>query len=154
MAKAPKEKEPTIADVVTSVNTLADSINKLVSTYEKKDTPPTPTPVAVEEAPKVFPPVTPIPLEFREIVEHTLNKQFNVEVTYMHDAAAFEFSILVPEKYSNAGKPHWQTYKEDRRSKVILNALGSNGVREWASKVYENFDAETKARITFDRAQL
>ena len=93
----------------------------------------------------------PIPAEYVEVVHTVLNKNFGINIEYASDAPQFTFDILVPEKYSNAGKPHWETYKEDRRSKVILNALGITGVREWAQKVYDNLTPEVKAQINIDR---
>lgn len=95
----------------------------------------------------------PVPYEYQELVNTLLNKHFSIEINYLPDAASFEFSILVPQKYSNASASHWATYKEDRRTKVIQNVLGANGVREWVLKVYENFPTETKSAITYDRAQ-
>ncbi len=95
----------------------------------------------------------PIPYEYQELINTILNKKFRIEIKYPGDAAAFEFAVLVPQEYSNAGKPHWDTYHEDRRSKVILNAYGANGVREWVTQIYENFPPETKSRITYDRSQ-
>ena len=96
----------------------------------------------------------PIPFEFRDAVEDILNKAFGIEIHYQSDNAAFQFDIIVPEQYSNAGKPHWETYKEDRRSKVIMNQLGVAGVREWAQKVYDNLSPEVKAQVTIDRPNL
>ena len=96
----------------------------------------------------------PIPFEYTEIVHTILNKKFGVDIKYQSEAAAFEFAILVPKEYSNAGEPHWQTYGEDRRSKVIQNAYGANGVREWVVHVYENFNPEVRSKITYDRAQI
>lgn len=96
----------------------------------------------------------PIPLEYTELVNTLLNKKFKVEIKYQPDAAAFEFAILVPKEYSNASPMHWETFKEDRRNKVIQNAYGANGVREYVLQVYDNFPTETKSMITYDRAQL
>lgn len=96
----------------------------------------------------------PIPYDFREAVESTLNKKFGIDIEYKQETAAFAFSILVPKEYSNAGEPHWQANGEDRRTRVIQNAMGVNGVREYAQLVYENFPQEIKSRIVFDRGTL
>jgi hypothetical protein len=83
-----------------------------------------------------------------------LNKKFDIQINYMPDTSAFELAVLVPQEYSNAGKPHWEMYHEDRRSKVIENALGITGVREWMTQIYENFGPETKSKIAFERTQI
>lgn len=102
-----------------------------------------------ESAPKF-----PIPYEFQELKNTVLNKEFGIEIDYIPDQVAMHFHILVPKKYSNAGAPHWETYKEDRRSQVIANALGANGVRSWMEQVYNNFSEATKSLIMYDRAQV
>lgn len=93
----------------------------------------------------------PVPSEWSEAVNTTLNKRFKVEVDYNSDTPTFGFSILVPKEYSNASKNHWEMYKEDRRTRVINNADGVGGVKQWVERVYNNFDNETKAKITSDR---
>ena len=93
----------------------------------------------------------PVPREWREAVDTILNKKFGVEVDYNADTPTFGFSILVPKEYSNASKPHWETFHEDRRTRVIENAQGAGGVKQWVERVYNNFDNETKAKLTSDR---
>lgn len=149
-----KQKEDANADILKLLLQLSDRMDNLEK--EKEALPP---PVSTGTPPAITPPVTaqsqyPIPIEYREIVDTLLNKRFGIEINYMSDTSSFEFSILVPRDYSNAAKPHWETYKEDRRSRVIINALGANGVREWTTLVYNNFDMETKARITHDRSLI
>lgn len=94
----------------------------------------------------------PIPSDFLECVKTSLNNKFGVEIEYSSNTPNFGFSILVPKEYSNAGKPHWEMYGEDRRTRMISNAEGLQGVKQWVERVYNNFDTETKARITIDRA--
>lgn len=96
----------------------------------------------------------PIPPEYQGLVNTILNKDFGVEISYPSDGVGFNFAILVPKKYSNASEPHWLTYGEDRRNKVIQNAFGINGVREYLELVYNNFGLETKSQIVADRALL
>ena len=93
----------------------------------------------------------PVPKEWQEAVDTILNKKFTVEVEYSADTPTFGFSILVPKEYSNATKPHWDTFHEDRRTRVVENAQGVAGVKQWVERVYNNFDNETKAKITSDR---
>lgn len=94
---------------------------------------------------------TPVPADYLAVVKEVLNDKFRVEIEYSSNTPNFGFSILVPQTYSNAPKPHWDMFKEDRRTRVIENGKGLNGVKEWAERVYNNFDNETKARITSDR---
>lgn len=94
-----------------------------------------------------------VPYEWRELVNTLLNKNFGCEIEGA-DGVSFQFSVIVPKQYSNASPQHWETYKEDRRSQVIPAALGANGVREWVTKIYENFPEETKSAIVYDRGQV
>lgn len=138
-----------IAEDVNKI--LLEEIKKIserLDALEKQPEPPKPA----APAPSAPPSDTYIPPDYQYIVDTVLNNRFGIQLKYHTDAPQFDFDILVPQDYSNSGKPHWETYKEDRRSKVILNALGVNGVRDWATQVYTNFDPETKARISADRA--
>ena len=138
-----------IDDLAKQVATLTDIVTKLVE--DQKAAPK----VEVKAVPAVsVESAIPVPADYRSLVDSILNQSFGIDLKPASDVAAFDFAILVPQSYSNAGKPHWETYKEDRRSRVILSALGLNGVREWVQKVYDNFDAETKTRITMDRTPL
>lgn len=171
MARPKKEKPDKLPEgfptkendaLLKAISDLTEAVSKINEKFLKEeDTKPivivspvanVTTPTATASAPTES--QFPIPFEYTEIVNTVLNNKFKVDIKYQPDNAAFEFHILVPEEYSNAGKPHWDTYHEDRRSKVILNAYGANGVREWVTKVYENFNPEMKSRITYDRAQL
>lgn len=159
--KPEKVKKVTVTneDILKAVGGMSDAVLQLVETLKKPDPAPaikgrefTVTTTGLVRPGPTSPSTNfPVPIEWRELVDSTLNKQFGVEVSPDGDTASFGFSIIVPEKYSNAGKPHWETYHEDRRTRVISHALGLNGVREWTTKVYENFDPETKSRIAFDR---
>ena len=102
----------------------------------------------VKEEPKVEVSVPvpdyPIPQDFKDIVETTLNKSFKVRLEPMRDSPSFLFSIVVPPKYSKASG-------EDLRPKVITNSEGVVGVRMWAEKVFNHFDSEMQALIAQDR---
>lgn len=165
--KATKKPAVTNDEILAAVKGTTDAVMALVEVMKSKtvvsynadarDASHLET-ATVQAAPTPTGPVAkstfPVPIEWKDIVENTLNKEFGIEIAPEGDTASFGFSILVPQKYSNAGKPHWETYHEDRRTRIIPHALGLNGVREWVTKIYENFDPETKSRITFDRAQL
>ena len=110
-----------------------------------------PVEIPAEAAPEAPKNAMPVPTDWEDAVHSILNKKFTVEVDYNADTPTFGFSILVPKEYSNASKPHWDTYHEDRRTRVIDNAQGAGGVKQWVERVYNNFDNETKAKITSDR---
>lgn len=151
------------SEVLNAIGTLTDAVLGLVKKLETP-TVAAPTfsktvPTATIQSTSFTSPTTssnsfPIPVEYQQLVETILNKKFKVEISYAPDAVGFNFAILVPKEYSNAAEPHWLTYGEDRRNKVIQNAFGINGVREYLQLIYDNFGLETKAQITADRALL
>lgn len=98
-------------------------------------------------------PTFPIPTEFRTLVNDILNPQFDIDIEYK-ETASFAFSILVPRKYSTESESYWKTTGEDRRTKVIQNTFGVNGVRQWCERVYDSFPPETKSQIVFDRGAI
>lgn len=140
------KKKASIEDVLEALKKLTAAL-AAPKTTEPASAPPPPASIKMEHG-------FPIPYEYQELVKTMLNKEFAVDIKYLPDAASFEFSILVPKKYSNAPENHWLTYNEDRRTKVIQNAYGANGVREWVLQIYENFPQTTQSLITYDRAQL
>lgn len=158
--KAKPKEVPEAASVFTStavenkIDALTASVNKLVEVLTKPKETPVEEPVTVSTAQVSMSNGFPIPYEYSELVNTLLNSKFKVEINYIADQAAFSFEILVPKEYSNASEAHWQTYKEDRRGKVIQNAYGANGVREWVLHVYENFSPEIQSMITYDRGQI
>ena len=93
----------------------------------------------------------PIPPEYREIIDQTLNKHFGIEIKYMSDPPAMMFTISVPKKYSNMPDADWQTKGLDLRSKVITFAEGSIGVKSWAEGVSNNLSSEIRAMVIMDR---
>ena len=161
------EKKPTIKDVLDAVEALTKRVVDLEKPQtEEVGVPPVsdggtnyvPTAFTVAQKTPLVQTQTssgfPIPLDYREIVNSVLNWKFSIDMGYHGDSASFDFSILVPQEYSNATPAHWETYKEDRRTRVVDNALGLNGVREWAQRVYNNLPPETQAKVVFDRAQV
>lgn len=96
---------------------------------------------------------TPIPLEYRQLVDNVLNRTFDIEIQPKNDIPAFEFIIKVPKKYSNASDAHWAMYKSDSRPKVVTYAEGITGIRDWCEKVFNNFNQDTKSLIVMDRVQ-
>ena len=153
----PKQLE--LSELLETLNknfsVLFEKIDSLKELLTKKEIVDIPKIVISKELEKVEPMEStyPIPLEYRELVDKTLNKSFGVRVEPMTDALAFIFSIIVPDKYSNMPLAQKEVNKVDTRLKVISMAEGINGVREWAERVYKNFNLETQALIMADRIQ-
>ena len=139
--------------LVEDVETLKVVVDSLEKKFEAP-IPAVPIPPAeppVVETPKVpdaFPKY-PIPPDFVATIDEVLNKDFGIECDPLPDTPAFNFKIIVPEKYSNT--PKEKRYGADVRSKVISYSEGVIGVRLWAEKVLENLGADTKFKITEDR---
>ena len=143
--------KPSIDELVKQITALQATVDKLLKAQEAPPPPapkPTPPPAVSIQS------TLPVPPEYRELVNTILNSKFQIDIKPADGSPAFDFALLVPREYSNAGKPHWDMYNEDRRTKVILSSLGLNGVRDYVTLVYNNFDNETKARITNDRATV
>jgi hypothetical protein len=93
----------------------------------------------------------PVPQEYREIVDQTLNRHFGVDLKMTPGDMSFMLTIIVPKKYSNMTEGEWAMKGADLRSRVITYAEGTNGVKMWADKVFDNFASEMKAQIIADR---
>ena len=93
----------------------------------------------------------PVPFEYKQLVENTLNRAFGVDILPRADLPAFEFIISVPQKYSNASSAHWEMYKSDKRPKMITYSEGLLGVRDWCERVFNNFNQDMKTMIVTDR---
>ena len=84
-------------------------------------------------------PIHPIPSDYLDLLTTILNSKFTAKIEYLGDRPEFMFTIVVPDEYTNI--------HPDFRSRVISNAEGLVGVRDWVNKVYSSFDPETKAKI-------
>lgn len=126
-----------VAVLKVAVASLTDKVEKMVSVVPKEEEKPVEVAVPV--------PDYPIPQEYKDIVETTLNKSFQVRLEPMTDTPAFVFTVVVPPRYSKV------TSGEDLRPKVITYSDGVQGVRLWTEKVYNNFDSGTQAKIVEDR---
>lgn len=102
----------------------------------------------IREAPKQ---TTPIPSEYRAEVDKVLNQDFRVEINPISDRPAFEFVIIVPDKYSSISEAYKQTYKEDRRPVVIPYSEGLLTVKTWVEKVSNNLGPDVRNKIALDR---
>lgn len=93
----------------------------------------------------------PVPVDFRNVVDEVLNKSFGIEINPKSDSPSFEFSILVPERYSDVSAAYKQMYGVDKRLKVIDYSSGTSGVREWAERVFSSFNPDRRSMIVADR---
>lgn len=149
------EKKTKTDKVADAINLLAEAIKSLEQKIEEKLT---------QQAKKeevVVPvntnndtglPSDNFPQEFRTIINERLNHKFKAKVVYRSDGM-FELHIFVPKEYSNASEPQWALNKQDLRMKVIENAMGEIGVREWVDKIAENLGQEIMMRVHDDAAK-
>ena len=93
----------------------------------------------------------PVPSEYMHIAQQTLNKEFTIQVTPLSDSPAFQFTIVVPDKYSHISDEYRRMYKADLRPKVISYSDGAQGVRAWCERVFNSFNPTDQAMIVADR---
>lgn len=143
-----KTKDEVILELRKELKELKDAIStpavpetKSTETEEKK-----PFILDVLNAPE-----EPIPLDYRSLVDTLLNRHFGIKIVSKRDLPAFEFIVIVPEKYSTVTEGYKAVYKFDIRSKVITYAEGINGVRDWCEKVWKSFTPELQAQISMER---
>ena len=75
--------------------------------------------------------LTQVPVDLLKAAKDILGEKFAFECDALKDRPAFMFTVIVPKEYSTSDV-------EDKRSRVIDNALGANGVREWCALVKQN----------------
>ena len=93
----------------------------------------------------------PVPSEYRVLVDDILNKSFGIEVVASPSVPTFEFTVIVPEEYSNVPKDEKEQVQVDRRTKIVTYAEGVAKVEEWVRKIYSNLSEEMKSKVTQDR---
>lgn len=153
------DKKTTIKDLEGNLIEMAKAIKELANDVaELKAVKAVPVPATTQPASSSVAVSTgitsgqtgfPIPPEYRDVVNATLNKHFGVEIEYT--PAGFLFTIIVPEKYSSLTTKDKEIIKSDKRTKLIPNFEGVNGVKTWTELVYSSFSQETKSLITADR---
>ena len=100
-----------------------------------------PSPVKVEQTnDDIF--LTQVPVSLKKAAEDILGTKFTYECQAFPDRPAFSFTVVVPREYSNV------TEGQDRRTRVIDNALGANGVRDWCLLVKQNVIKYLGANLT------
>jgi hypothetical protein len=133
------------------VNELSDRVSVLQEGAKAENAKPVYADGVVEESESVLEPTNniPIPGEYRKIVDEVLNKNFGVEVNYLMNG--IKFVIIVPKQYQSFNEVEKKMNIPDRRSRIINPALGANGVRDHAEKVFLSFNPEIRAKITNER---
>ncbi len=148
-----KELEQNLIEMAKAIKELATDVAELKAIKAVPTVSATPVPSSTSSA--ISTGITsgqtgfPIPPEYKEVVDKVLNKYFGVEIAYT--PAGFMFTIIVPEKYSSLTAKDKEIIKVDKRTKLIPNFEGVNGVRTWAELVYSSFSQENRSLITADR---
>ena len=93
----------------------------------------------------------PIPIEYQQILNESLNYKFGLKIDYFTDRPEFHLHIMVPDEYSSLTLDEKQQTHIDMRSKVIPFSRGASGVKEWADMVFNSFNVEFKAKIRADQ---
>jgi len=93
----------------------------------------------------------PVPLDYRNIINDILNKDFGISVEPSSDRPMFTLRIVVPDKYSSLSEEEKKMMGADFRVKIVDYSSGANGVREYAELVYKSFNPEVQAMIVADR---
>jgi hypothetical protein len=144
----PKKKTDDLKEVLTSLQEQIKGLTAEVQALKSNKEPEKPVEI---EKPVEKINEFPVPQEYREIIDQTLNRHFGVDVKMSPGDMSFMLTIIVPEKYSNMTKEEWKMRGADLRSRVITYAEGVNGVKMWADRVFDNFTSEMKAQIIADR---
>lgn len=95
----------------------------------------------------------PVPQEWRDAISSVLSPSFPAFVRYRPDTN-FDLTIIVPKEFSNASKQEIETNGCDRRFRVIPNALGITGVKQYAQLVSENLGRDIMFKVDLDRERL
>jgi hypothetical protein len=91
-----------------------------------------------------------LPEQYRQIVNERLSEKFGAKVSYRTDGR-FEFSVSVPKEYTNVSPSSWNLNHGDTRLKVIENAMGEIGVREWCDLIAENLGHDIMLKVQDQR---
>lgn len=81
-----------------------------------------------------------IPVEYRQIVDSTLGKEFGIRISYPSKGSGFIFRVVVPREKSNASDFHYEMYKEDIRSKALAGGEGSDAIKLFCERVAKNLN--------------
>lgn len=146
-----EEKKP------TKLEDISNKLDVLIDLLRPKDLQPgvvetkIESPIQVQPIPQAIQPSYPIPSEYRHCVNTVLNQDFGIQLIPMSDTPAFQFVIVVPQKYSPLSAEQRKMIGDDIRPKVITYAEGAAGVKKWVELVASTFGTETKVLIAQDR---
>jgi len=137
--------EKKLDEVVSTINILASAVGKLVElqTADKKPEQTVKSDSTETYRPKlddVTYPSAYIPPKFRNIVDEVLSPEFGIKIEDFENTTDFQFSVIVPDKYSSVIPTDRQKGVVDIRSRIIPRALGENGVREWCMLIRNNLN--------------
>jgi len=154
LEKKVNKQEDSLTKVVKEMTKAIDTLTKTMDKNERvpiavqpivpNETAP-PTTTAPEQI------ATPIPEDYRHIVNTVLNRSFGIKIVPRSNEPRFDITIVVPEQYSILSADEKKEVGVDLRSKVLNYADGVNGLRQWTNLMYNNFSQEIKAKITADR---
>lgn len=139
-------------ELEAKVDKLTGIVEALVNNLPKKEEVKAPEPADDEakwELQELGGPSDPIPSEYRGLIDVQLNKNFGIHVK--SGMGNFQFTILVPKKYSTMSDEQWKMLHFDKRVKVVPISEGLEGVRLFVEKVFNSFNPEYQAMIVADR---
>lgn len=149
----PKTTLQALEELTDVIKSLSDKIDLLVKQKDEVEVvgkPKEPNPTISES--DFLNNAYPVPVEYLRSLETILNQKFRCQVTPLTDRPAFQFTIIVPDEYSDASPQYKEMYKYDIRPRVVSYAEGVAGVKEWCEVVYKKFNHETQSKISADRA--
>lgn len=150
----PKPKKEQNSEVLQAISALAEGMKSFEERLKKIEEPKVQVAIEVAEKPKEsVAEVMPFPPEWRAVIDDILNAKFIASVIYRGDAR-FEFTVDVPKEYSNARPLELEMNKQDRRVKVIDNALGTLGVREYCEKIAKNLGPDIMRMVNEQRTSM
>ena len=143
-----EDNGPSLSDVMDAIKGLGQRVIALEE--GNKVVPLTSTEVVGNEVKLELPTVRTyeskgfVPAEFRRMTDELLGANFGIEVKDFEDTTDFQVTIVVPDEVALKAKTltpsDVQLGHKDTRTKMISRALGSNGVREWVTKVRNNLN--------------
>ena len=135
-----------LVGLIQSVNTNISDLKERVIQVEKKQNPPTATDqiakVMEKEEDEAGYQEMKIHPKHRLLVDNILGKQFIAWESYDgSDSTHFEFHIKVPMELSSVPtEDRAKGRTEDIRTRVISQAAGENGVKDWCEMVRKNLN--------------
>jgi len=153
--QSPNKPSNTLSALIDCVLQLSENFKELSAKIDRM----TEQPVKEEVKPiiaetKAVEHKFPVPMEYREIVNTSLNGNFILNIEPVSDRPAFILNIFVPDKYSNITEEQKKILGGDLRTKVIDYTDGIVGVRSYVELVYRSFSPGVQAQIVMDRANL